>query len=159
VQKGDACARGADCCSNLCDIAQGATIGTCADPPSGATYCKDGIDGTLCAGCGSCCSRLCAPYGPIPEFYFSPIKIAEYLATGRPVIASAVGHLRHELGEGRGVEVGVGSVGRGPGSGIGLRFTLAYKAPLPRPAISGDYLSARKGIPSTVKTSICTVST
>ena len=49
------------------------------------------------------CDVLCAPYGAIQEFYFSPIKIAEYLATGRPVIASAVGHLRHELGEGRGV--------------------------------------------------------
>ena len=49
------------------------------------------------------CDVLCAPYGAIQDFYFSPIKIAEYLATGRPVIASAVGHLRHELGEQRGV--------------------------------------------------------
>ena len=42
---------------------------------------------------------LCAPYGPAEDFYFSPIKIAEYLASGRPVIASDVGHLRRTLGD------------------------------------------------------------
>jgi hypothetical protein len=31
---------------------------------SGPTYCKDGMDGTLCDACNKCCSRLCAPYGP-----------------------------------------------------------------------------------------------
>ena len=45
------------------------------------------------------CDVLCAPYAASTEFYFSPIKIAEYRATGRAVIASAVGHLSHELGE------------------------------------------------------------
>src|SRR5207248_4346691 len=49
------------------------------------------------------CDVLCAPYVASPEFYFSPIKIAEYRATGRAVIASAVGHLRHELSEENGV--------------------------------------------------------
>ena len=48
------------------------------------------------------CDVLCAPYGPIEGFYFSPIKIAEYLACGRPVIASAVGHLAETLDESRG---------------------------------------------------------
>ena len=48
------------------------------------------------------CDVLCAPYGPIEGFYFSPIKIAEYLACGRPVIASAVGHLAQTLDESRG---------------------------------------------------------
>lgn len=48
------------------------------------------------------CDVLCAPYGPSERFYFSPIKIAEYLACGRPVIASAVGHLAETLDESRG---------------------------------------------------------
>jgi hypothetical protein len=64
VQTGDICARPTDCCGGICNVAQGATVGTCANPPSGATYCSDAVDGTVCTGCGSCCSRLCAPYGP-----------------------------------------------------------------------------------------------
>jgi len=48
------------------------------------------------------CDVLCAPYGPIDDFYFSPIKIAEYLACGRPVIASAIGYLAETLDESRG---------------------------------------------------------
>ncbi len=34
-----------------------------------------------------------APYLPQPDFYFSPLKVAEYLAAGLPVIASASGDL------------------------------------------------------------------
>jgi hypothetical protein len=44
-------------------IAAGATVGTCAPPPSGSTYCSDGVDGTVCGACNNCCSRLCTPYG------------------------------------------------------------------------------------------------
>jgi hypothetical protein len=57
------CGRNAECCTGLCTIADGASIGTCAPPPSGATNCSGGVDGTVCDGCGQCCSRLCAPFG------------------------------------------------------------------------------------------------
>jgi hypothetical protein len=47
----------------VCTIAAGATLGTCGAPPAGASFCNGGVDGTVCNGCGDCCSRLCAPYG------------------------------------------------------------------------------------------------
>jgi hypothetical protein len=64
IQSGDACTHSSTCCSGECQIASGASVGTCAPPPSGATYCSDGVDGTVCNACNGCCSRLCAPYGP-----------------------------------------------------------------------------------------------
>ncbi len=44
-----------------------------------------------------------APYLPQPDFYFSPLKVVESLAAGRPVVAPALGQLRqmivsHETG-------------------------------------------------------------
>jgi len=65
----DACSRDNDCCSGMCTLAGGAAIGTCAEPPSGPSHCGV-VDGQLCAGCGECCSRLCAPYGR-PESSFA----------------------------------------------------------------------------------------
>jgi hypothetical protein len=62
IQTGDACSNAFDCCGGICKIAAGATLGLCAQPTGGATYCSDGIDGTLCNDCNGCCSRLCAPY-------------------------------------------------------------------------------------------------
>ncbi len=42
-----------------------------------------------------------APYEPLEDFYFSPLKVYEYMAAGLPVVVSAVGELRtlvqHEL--------------------------------------------------------------
>jgi hypothetical protein len=61
IQTGDVCSDGDLCCSGEC--VKGATgLGTCADAPKGSTYCSDGLDGTVCGACNSCCSRLCAPY-------------------------------------------------------------------------------------------------
>ncbi|PYT33163.1 MAG: hypothetical protein DMF52_16180 [Acidobacteria bacterium] len=34
-----------------------------------------------------------APYLPLDDFYFSPLKLGEYLATGLPVVATACGDL------------------------------------------------------------------
>ena len=34
-----------------------------------------------------------APYLPIPDFYFSPLKVVESLAAGTPVVASRIGQL------------------------------------------------------------------
>jgi hypothetical protein len=57
------CSDSDTCCSGDCQKGAG-TLGTCAHPPSGATYCSDAVDGTVCGDCNNCCSRLCAPYGP-----------------------------------------------------------------------------------------------
>jgi hypothetical protein len=74
------CSKGTDCCGGICTIASGATKGLCSTPPSGSSNCGL-VDGELCGGTtadggaaiadggipscgGSCCSRLCAPYGP-----------------------------------------------------------------------------------------------
>ena len=42
-----------------------------------------------------------APYSRAQEFYFSPLKIYEYMAAGLPVVASKVGHLSEIIREGR----------------------------------------------------------
>jgi len=34
-----------------------------------------------------------APYPDLPDFYFSPLKVVEYLASGLPVVASAIGQI------------------------------------------------------------------
>ena len=49
------------------------------------------------------CDVLVAPYGPMEDHWFSPLKVAEYRATGLPVIASAIGQLGKTLGEAQGV--------------------------------------------------------
>ncbi|SKC40606.1 glycosyltransferase family 4 protein [Krasilnikoviella flava] len=41
-----------------------------------------------------------APYPPLEHFYFSPLKVYEYLAAGLPVVASAVGELPDALEHG-----------------------------------------------------------
>jgi glycosyltransferase involved in cell wall biosynthesis len=42
-----------------------------------------------------------APYPPLDDFYFSPLKLTEYMAAGLPVVASAIGQIdalvRHEV--------------------------------------------------------------
>lgn len=43
----------------------------------------------------------CAPYPDLPDLYFSPLKVVEYLAAGVPVVASAVGQLPRTLDGGR----------------------------------------------------------
>jgi hypothetical protein len=72
IQQGDACVNSVDCCSGVCNVAQGAALGTCGAPASGASYCSGGVDGTICNGCGSCCSRLCAPYAPTGAYICQP---------------------------------------------------------------------------------------
>ena len=49
------------------------------------------------------CDVLVAPYGPLENHWFSPLKVYEYLAVGRPVIASSVGQLEEFEGAGAGV--------------------------------------------------------
>jgi glycosyltransferase involved in cell wall biosynthesis len=41
-----------------------------------------------------------APYPPLTDFYFSPLKLYEYLAMGKPVVASAVGQVQELISDG-----------------------------------------------------------
>jgi glycosyltransferase involved in cell wall biosynthesis len=41
-----------------------------------------------------------APCPPLERFYFSPLKVFEYLAAGRPVVASAIGQLERLVADG-----------------------------------------------------------
>lgn len=43
----------------------------------------------------------CAPYPEVQDFYFSPLKIYEYLAAGLPIVASGIGQIPDLLGQGR----------------------------------------------------------
>lgn len=51
----------------------------------------------------SACNVCVAPYPKINPFYFSPIKVIEYMAMGLPVIASDQGQNHELLASGRGV--------------------------------------------------------
>lgn len=42
----------------------------------------------------------CAPYPEVQDFYFSPLKIYEYLAAGLPIVASSIGQIPDLLGQG-----------------------------------------------------------
>src|SRR5260370_15507596 len=42
-----------------------------------------------------------APYPPLAQFYFSPLKVYEYMAAGLPVVASRIGQLTNLIDEGR----------------------------------------------------------
>ncbi|MGE5692568.1 MAG: glycosyltransferase family 4 protein [Candidatus Zixiibacteriota bacterium] len=44
---------------------------------------------------------LVAPYPQIDGFYFSPLKIFEYMAAGRPIVASRIGQLADILEDGK----------------------------------------------------------
>ena len=70
IQTADICYQANDCCGGICSAPDGKAVtatnpGLCSQPSSGGVNCT-GVDGSLCPGgnCGSCCSRLCAPYGP-----------------------------------------------------------------------------------------------
>ena len=52
-----------------------------------------------------------APYPPLEGFYFSPIKVVEYMAAGLPVVGSSIGQVREMVEDGEtGLLVEPGSV-------------------------------------------------
>jgi glycosyltransferase involved in cell wall biosynthesis len=53
----------------------------------------------------SACDVCVAPYPRIEPFYFSPIKVIEYMAMQQPVVASAQGQIKALLAKGRGILV------------------------------------------------------
>jgi glycosyltransferase involved in cell wall biosynthesis len=62
-----------------------------------------------------------APFLPLPRFYFSPLKVVEYMAAGICAIASDLGQIRTLLGRGeRGVLVEPGNAGALAGAILGL---------------------------------------
>jgi hypothetical protein len=70
IQSNDVCYHANDCCGGICTAPNGQPVtgsnpGLCSQPSSGSVNCS-AVDGTVCpgGGCGACCSRLCAPYGP-----------------------------------------------------------------------------------------------
>jgi glycosyltransferase involved in cell wall biosynthesis len=59
-----------------------------------------------------------APYTPHPDFYFSPLKLFEYMAAGVPVVAGRIGQLEELLEHGRNALLYV------PGDAAALAFEL-----------------------------------
>ncbi|MGQ9851849.1 MAG: glycosyltransferase, partial [Candidatus Oleimicrobiaceae bacterium] len=41
-----------------------------------------------------------APYPNLPFFYYSPVKIYEYMAAGRPVVSTAIGQIAEVIRDG-----------------------------------------------------------
>ena len=76
-----------------------------------------------------------APYPPMKGFYFSPLKVYEYLAAGLPVVASRVGQVPAVLEEGRlGVLVDPGDVDALAAAVAALRAEPARRVALGRAA-------------------------
>jgi len=70
-----------------------------------------------------------APYPPLDDFYFSPLKVVEYMAAGLPVIASNIGQLSELVVSGQtGLLVPPGDVA----ALTGALSRLAANAPLAR---------------------------
>ncbi|MDT9595261.1 glycosyltransferase family 4 protein [Nocardioides zeae] len=67
---------------------------------AGAVRWTGAVPSTAVAGLLQSVDVACAPYPALEDFYFSPLKVTEYLAAGLPVVASAVGGLPALLGHG-----------------------------------------------------------
>lgn len=74
-----------------------------------------------------------APYPDLEGFYFSPLKVYEYLAAGLPVVASRVGQVSGALDGGRlGVLVAAGDAGALARAIADLRADVEWRAALGR---------------------------
>ena len=58
-----------------------------------ATYLAGGVDPSQIPALLASMDVAVAPYPRLEEFYFSPLKVYEYMAAGLPVVASAIGQL------------------------------------------------------------------
>ena len=64
-------------------------FGLCTHPMPGSTNCSAGVDGTVCSGCGDCCSRLCEVYAPTGVKVSARPKAAASTATSAMSITTA----------------------------------------------------------------------
>ena len=48
----------------------------------------------------ACMDVAVAPYAARPDFYFSPLKVLEYMAAGLPVVASRIGQIQELIADG-----------------------------------------------------------
>jgi glycosyltransferase involved in cell wall biosynthesis len=76
-----------------------------------------------------------APFEPMPGFYFSPLKVAEYMAAGRAVVASRQGDIPELIGN-AGVLVAAGDVGALRGALVRLGRDSALRRRLGQAAMS-----------------------
>jgi glycosyltransferase involved in cell wall biosynthesis len=60
---------------------------------SGAAHLTGAVSPVEVAGLLASMDVAVAPYPPLTQFYFSPLKVYEYMAAGRPVVASRLGQL------------------------------------------------------------------
>lgn len=87
---------------------QNATVFTEAVPPTGVPGLLASMDAAV------------APYPALQEFYFSPLKVYEYMAAGLPVVASSIGQLRKVI------EPGLNGLLVTPGDVSALTSALQY---------------------------------
>jgi glycosyltransferase involved in cell wall biosynthesis len=60
---------------------------------SGAVRLTGAVDPAAVPGLLTAMDVAVAPYPQLPDFYFSPLKVYEYMAAGRTVVASRIGQL------------------------------------------------------------------
>jgi len=87
---------------------QNATVFTGAVPPGDVPGLLASMDAAV------------APYPALQEFYFSPLKVYEYMAAGLPVVTSSIGQLRKVI------ESGVNGLLVTPGDVSALTSALHY---------------------------------
>lgn len=60
---------------------------------SGHVIFTGGIDHSEVPVAASALDLLVAPYPTMDQFYFSPLKVYEYMAAGKPIVASRIGQI------------------------------------------------------------------
>ncbi len=66
-----------------------------------AAFLSGGADPTMVPGLLASMDVAVAPYPALKRFYFSPLKVYEYMAAGRAVVASRIGQLAELIEHGR----------------------------------------------------------
>lgn len=67
---------------------------------SGVAHLSGAVPPAAVPGLLSAMDVAVAPYPALPDFYFSPLKVYEYMAAARPVVASRIGQLAELIRDG-----------------------------------------------------------